>query len=1026
MTASLAIPETGPGLDFRLWKELHLEGLKRVSTVVNGNTNYDKLLEFRLSGEDLDAYRPGVSLQSKRDQGCAHIRKHLLRKPHKVILPQFSGFVCEGTTANNDREYSFFERTCSSLRIDIQHQNYSNCARVSIGKLSKNENSLLRAVLESAELYYQSCDDISAGLVRQLTLMSVSFYRFVVSFHRRGAVIPNVLVQANDHSPVRVAIAMVMKGLGVPRIYLQHAEVTPNFPPLDFEYSVLRNARSKGVYEALGPNAGHVFVLPRDSEPFASERLAAEQTPPVTVVIYPTSRVIVDELKRLISQLKANDEIGKIIIKQHPAAAHQLEEVFSNDQIHFSVALPKEPHIALVGNSAVATELLHYGVPVYQNFDLDPVERDYYGFVASGLTKEVTQAELTGRFWAPYNLDAKWLGAFKQLDPTVDTAYEADKDRFLAAMQALKATVAPTRTARRMRGSTKARVKAMIKRSLVTLINASPAISAPVLDVALSTSARLGNFLTLSSHLGANYLRNRTNITVKSARWRGDKASTRSRLGPSNVVIFIEKTLRDLSDPAAWIVENERLGVFSDHLVISALENLFQDRQPKLNEIFEGASLWRDGSTVDAWIYLKRADWGRIALDTTELDQLSAYIHGLGAEHVAKPLLERFLLSALIRCGTCAQLDTFWANSANVSLETIATNTRISLLQKLYSEPARMQQAVEFRQRFEISSSSYELLKLRNMDYLSGQSSPNWNHAVAERQFEELSPNGVAQEFRDVALPFYEQFRHKMVLMEARTETWQSRSALQQIRSALEQRTPFSFVRLSDGEGYLFPGYAYFTQEDASNRERHWWGTELPLELAERIITEARQAVASADIVGIPAVYRFIRDTSDTSRRLSQSLQGRGLLQVLAGAPSLLAEYAQLSEDKINVSLFSNLNTVVDLVAITHRTYIVGSVKPEHLPEQLTSLTNVSTVVIPTHAKTTLNDRYERNALALPFVYEQVLDQLDAVQPGDLVLVAGGIVGKIMLGHARARGAVALDIGSVLDDWVSGDQKSLR
>lgn len=62
----------------------------------------------------------------------------------------------------------------------------------------------------------------------------------------------------------------------------------------------------------------------------------------------------------------------------------------------------------------------------------------------------------------------------------------------------------------------------------------------------------------------------------------------------------------------------------------------------------------------------------------------------------------------------------------------------------------------------------------------------------------------------------------------------------------------------------------------------------------------------------------------------------------------------------------------------------------------------------------------------MPFIYDTILAGLDDVGPGDLVLIAGGIVGKILLGHAKEHGAVALDIGSVIDDWVSGGQKSLR
>lgn len=1017
---------SAPLADVALWQGLHAEGLRRVSAVVDGNANYDELLEYRLTDEDRALYGPSSTLECKQQAACAHIRRHLLEKRHTVIVPRYSGFVSEGLTPNNEREYQFFEDTCAPLDIKVRQRNYSETSTIGMGKRSSAEDALLGAVLEDAQAYYRSRDAITAGLVRQLTLFSVSFFRTTVAFQRKGAVLPGVLVQANDHSPARVAYSMVMKGLGIPRIYLQHAEVTSLFPPLDFEYSILRNAHSRAVYDALGQSSGQVFVLPRYQEPFAAEDLGREFAAPIMVAIYPTSRVLVEGLKAVITSLRSNTGVGRIAIKQHPAAARQLQDALSGMDVEFAQTIPDERHLALVGNSAVVTELLHRGIPVYQNFTFDPVSADYYGFVAKGLTQPVPTEDLSGAFWRPYSLDAAWRAAFKQLDPSVDTAYEADRDLLLAEMQRLKAAIVPAGRGGWMRGSLTARLKAGTKRRLIGLINASPAISAPVLEVALSSASKFGNFLTLYSYLGANYLRNRTNIPVKGGRWSGGKAPGQSRTDPASALPLIEATLGNLRDPAAWIAENQRLGVFSDNLIIGALENMFQDRRPELGDVFAGFSVWPEGSTVGTWVYLKRAEWGNFTLDIAELDRIGVYVHGLSTDQMAKPLLERLLLLALIRNGTTGQLDAFWSRATSTNIESIGTNVRIAILQKLYDEAGSMAQAVATRQRIEATSSPFVHLKLRNMDYLSGRASPGWSHEKAEELFGTLAPGGAAREFRGIAAPFYDSFRPNMVLMEIRTDHGQIISALDQIRHCLREGRPFSLVRLSDGEGYLFPGHPHFSADDARNRERHWWDTELPPDLSAQIIERAQKAIAAADVIGVPSVYRFIRDTSDTTRALSQSLQGRGLLQVLAGLPSFLSRDVRLSEDKMNVSLFSDLQTILDLAQHARRTFFVGSVKRDHLPARLSALAALSTVTIPTHARTAKNERYMPNTTALPLVHDTILGELDDVGPGDLVLVAGGIVGKIMLGHARKRGAVALDIGSVIDDWVSGSQKSLR
>lgn len=1011
--------------DLVLWANLHEEGLKRVATVVDGNVNYDDLLEYRLTDQDRLAYDASISLAAKKEAACAHIRLHLLNKPHKVTLPRFSGFVSEGSTVNNDREYAFFERICAPLGIAVQTRNYSDSGTVRMGPRSDAEEALLQRILESAQQYYRSRDNLTAGLVRQLTLYTVSFFRSVVAFHRNGAIRPSVLVQANDHSPVRVAMSMTMKGLNVPRIYLQHAEVTSYFPPLDFEYSVLRNARSKEIYAGNGPVGGEIYIISRQQRAFDRQRLASQRQAPVPVVIYPTSRVLVDELKDIVAALLQNSGVAKVVIKQHPAAARQLHDVFSGFDVHFADTTPREDHVALVGNSSIVTELLHAGIPVFQNFDFDPVADDYYGFVASGLTKLIGGSEFSGPFWESYSIDQRWLTAFERLDPTVNPDHQAEETRFLAEMQRLKAATVQPRRTRIVRGAWRAQFKAGLKRTLIAMVSMAPGVSGPVLDFGLSASSRLGSFLTLYSYLGANYLRNRTNIVLKSGRKAPSGASGTAAMSPVTVSL-IEQTLCDLQHPAAWIARNEHLGVFAEVQVVAAIENMFQSRRPELGAIFDGYQTWQDGSPIGTWIYLKRAEWANIALPADELDRIQAFVAGLSSDQFSKSLLEKSLLGALIRHGGVDQIEAFWKKSTSVTPESIGTNTRINLLQKLYSEPGQLQYAVSLRQRFETTSSQYEHLKLRNMDYLAGRPVPGWSHTTAEELFQSLSPAGAAREFGDIARPFYHRFRSQMALMEIRTNASQSDRALDIMHRALVDGRPFSFVRLSDGEGYLFPDEPHFTAEDARNRERHWWDTELPPDLSTRVIQEARQAVSEADVIGVPAVYRFIRDTADTSRALSQSLQGRGLLQVLAGLPALLSENAILSEDKMNVSLFSHLENTFTLAKVAKRTILVGSVKHTHLPLELTSLPNLKSIQIPTHARTARNDIYQPNTQALPFVYNSVLDELSDVGSGDLVLVAGGIIGKIFLGHARRHGAVAIDIGSVLDDWVNVGQTSLR
>src|SRR5690606_2011585 len=144
----------------------------------------------------------------------------------------------------------------------------------------------------------------------------------------------------------------------------------------------------------------------------------------------------------------------------------------------------------------------------------------------------------------------------------------------------------------------------------------------------------------------------------------------------------------------------------------------------------------------------------------------------------------------------------------------------------------------------------------------------------------------------------------------------------------------------------------FFKEADTANRERHWWGTELDIALRTEIVNQARRGLATVDVVGVPAVYRFIRDHTDTSTSLTQNVQGRGLLQVLQGVEGAVPPEALIAEDKLNVSLFSDTAIITSLAELAVKVIIVGSVKIENLPQKIRELPQIEMISLPTHART--------------------------------------------------------------------------
>lgn len=1008
----------------------HLQGLQRVCRVIDKHSNYDGLMEHRLGESHWAVFQTSSDIAEKRAEAIALFEKKFRQGKAKAIVPVFAGFVCEGSSPNNVREFEFFERICAPFKIEILKKNYSNCDRVSFSDLTNEQAKARDAISSDVESFYAGRDDITASLVRQQILYSQAFFNFLLAFSRQGAVRPSALVQANDHSPVRVALSMIMKGLEIPRIYLQHAEVTQNFPELDFEYSVLRNARSHETYEAIGPIKGQVFVIAREETAFARERLLKAREGSVTVGIYPSSRVLVDELIRVIAELRKNPEVSKVVIKQHPAAASALDGVLGQSGVEFSKEIPREDHVAIVGNSAVVIELLHRGIPVYQNFDSDPTSADYYGFVARGLTYSCAFSDLSGRFWRNYPPTEGWIDMFAKWNPTAAEGHLDEQTRFVNAMARIaKSSECPLPTVPRpiVRGRMKVRAKTAIKRTILATINSSPRLSAFVATQTLTITGRLGHFLLVNTHNAIRFFHLYTGLKINAPVWQGNGGGgAPAGLPQGNLLEILEYTLANLDRPSEWLLLNERIQAFTPLAMILTLDRMFQNRNPSLNAVFRDHSASESNSAVAVWLDLKKAEWGNIAVDESGFDRISRFIYGYEDNARVRAILESMLLAAIIRCSTCERLDEFWTH-AKTRQEGLSINRKIDVLRKLRSAPDRQTEADQLQQLFERTSTPFEVVKLRNMEFMEGRQNKAWTHLAAEREFRSTAPRQVVREFETHVAPVYDRLRPQMRFMEVRTGKSQAYDLRAQVRQALVDRKPFSLLRLSDSEGYLFPERRFFTEADAANRERHWWGVELPAELRDRIIAEAREAVMGADVVGIPSIYRLIRDNDDKSTSLFRSLQGRGLVEVLAGTTDVISPSAALTEDKVNVALFTAVETLAELARIASKVIVVTSAKAESLPRELVRNVKIDVINIPTHHKTALNEAYHTGPEPLPFVYPSILDDIDrAIEPGALVLIAGGLVGKIFIGRARARGAVAIDIGHTLDDWMHPQLPSLR
>jgi tetratricopeptide (TPR) repeat protein len=258
-----------------------------------------------------------------------------------------------------------------------------------------------------------------------------------------------------------------------------------------------------------------------------------------------------------------------------------------------------------------------------------------------------------------------------------------------------------------------------------------------------------------------------------------------------------------------------------------------------------------------------------------------------------------------------------------------------------------------------------------------------------------------------------------------------------EVRARLKTRTPFSFIRIDDGEANALPygsELAQFVDVDAQSRETMWWGR--PLGRQDRAALNARvlAAMQQADALGIPTLPRILRDIRlDRSEGFTHFCSGRGITAVLnafqpdgplrsARATKQLLTSAHLQHDLLRWELYGKLfEGAGDVIAVSCHPGLPQAV------ENLFGATIVHNLLIPPrHASLAAFGLSDMGPKILPEVLGDIIAQLGNDLAGRLVIVGAGYAGKCIVQAAQERGAVALDLGSVLDYWVGVATRSYQ
>ena len=249
---------------------------------------------------------------------------------------------------------------------------------------------------------------------------------------------------------------------------------------------------------------------------------------------------------------------------------------------------------------------------------------------------------------------------------------------------------------------------------------------------------------------------------------------------------------------------------------------------------------------------------------------------------------------------------------------------------------------------------------------------------------------------------------------------WLSDTAtMVRLRAAIEAGQPLSLIRLGDGEArfllsedpatHLPPNQAAAI---GSSIWHNWFGTErAETDLAERAALAAavHEAIATADIIGVPTADRLARDHRHFGYLATlETWLPSGPSYTNAGIASRLHELSPFYE--------AILGSLTHIAVISPHPGLAARLGRRLGIPMTTEIVIPGEMRLPEHARPPSQPHF-------PGVYSLVLQAIQHLNPGTTVLVAAGLLGKIYCAAAKRQGCIAIDIGSVADAWMGFDTR---
>jgi len=369
-----------------------------------------------------------------------------------------------------------------------------------------------------------------------------------------------------------------------------------------------------------------------------------------------------------------------------------------------------------------------------------------------------------------------------------------------------------------------------------------------------------------------------------------------------------------------------------------------------------------------------------------------------------------------------------WVNrTSDEDIEKLSVSLIANQLMPFFRTRFKKAVADSIHEKFYTNCSDRDTMTLKSLDHghLYDDKSKEMLHENLPAQIDMLLKHDSMKEDVKLYSSLLENVTaNKTVLMNCRYDADQLFQLQEMIFKAIDEAKPLSLIRLGDGEAYPFfsdihaadiPEEAAILEGRFQGKESYWWNCILDSKLRNEISVKAKTAIGNCDVLGIPSFFRIARDITADQKQLQEQINTHDFLTLMEGLNAMAGQLrsSTIVEERIHHPLFTR-EYIIEASRRADNVVVLGCWKEKKYAGKPFGA-NVQYIKVNSEVRVADKFTLEKPlCFELAGVSQQVIKHC---KPGTLFLCGAGLIGKIFIDVAKSQGAVALDVGSVLDGF---------